>query len=61
MRIDGKEIPILDKAFSKEELKCLKEVMDKPIIYDDESPETTPEMAKKFRRVNPEKAAVNDS
>lgn len=40
-------------AFSKEELKELENARTKKIVFDEDCPETTPERALKFRRVNP--------
>ena len=40
-------------AFSEEELQELKAAKEKPIVFDEDCPETTPERAIKFRRVNP--------
>lgn len=40
-------------AFSEEELQELKTAKEKPIVFDEDCPETTPERAVKFRRVNP--------
>ena len=40
-------------AFSEEELKELKRAKAKEIVFDEDCPETTPERALKFRRVNP--------
>lgn len=42
-----------DLAFSKEELDELKRAKEMPITFDEDFPETTPERALKFRRVNP--------
>ena len=49
MRIDGKEVPVVNMLFTAEELKCLEQAKDKPI----------PERAARFRRVKPSKAAAN--
>lgn len=46
---------IKELAFSEEELKELENARTKPIIFDEDCPETTPEKALKFRRVNPSK------
>ena len=46
---------IKELAFSEEELKELENARKKPIIFDEDCPETTPEKALKFRRVNPSK------
>mgnify|MGYP001068908745 CR=1 FL=1 len=40
-------------AFSKEELAELARAKAMPITFDEDCPEVTPEMAVKFRRVNP--------
>ena len=40
-------------AFSEDEIKELKIAKEKPIVFDENCPETTPERAMKFRRVNP--------
>ena len=47
---------IKELAFSEEELRELKAAKEKPIVFD-EDPETTPERALKFRRVNPPRGA----
>ncbi len=46
-------------AFTEEEIRELQSAKEKAIVFDDDCPETTPERALKFRRVNPprEKAA----
>lgn len=43
-------------AFTKEEIEELKAAREKPIVFDEDCPETTPERAMKFRRVNPPRA-----
>ena len=40
-------------AFTKKELEELERARNMPITFDEDCPETTPEMAIKFRRVNP--------
>ena len=40
-------------AFTKEELEELEKARNMPITFDEDCPETTPERAIKFRRVNP--------
>ncbi len=40
-------------AFSENEIKELKIAREQPIVFDEDCPETTPERALKFRRVNP--------
>ena len=44
-----------DLAFSKEELEKAKKM---PITFDKDCPETTPERALKFRRVNPSRSTL---
>ncbi len=46
-------------AFTKEELEELERARSMPITFDEDCPETTPERAVKFRRVNPVRRAVN--
>ena len=40
-------------AFTPEELRELEEAGKRPITFDADCPETTPERAVRFRRVNP--------
>lgn len=40
-------------SFTEEEIEELKIAREKPIVFDEDCPETTPERALKFRRVNP--------
>lgn len=50
-----------DLAFSKEELEELEELekaKKMPITFDKDCPETTPERALKFRRVNPSRSTL---
>ena len=42
-----------DLAFTKDELEELKRAREMPIVFDEDCPETTPERAVRFRRVNP--------
>ena len=42
-----------DLAFTKEELAALEKAQTMPITFDEDCPETTPEKAVMFRRVNP--------
>ena len=44
---------INELAFTPEELKELERARTMPIVFDEDCPETTPERAMKFRRVNP--------
>ena len=45
-----------DLAFSKEELAALEKARTMPITFDEDCPETTPEKAVMFRRVNPRRS-----
>ena len=49
---------VLDLTFSKEELEELKRARKMPIVFDEDCPETTPEQAMKFRRVNPPRGKI---
>ena len=40
-------------AFTQQELEELARAREMPITFDEDCPETTPERAVKFRRVNP--------
>lgn len=40
-------------AFTQQELEELADARKMPITFDDDCPETTPERAVRFRRVNP--------
>ena len=44
---------INELAFMPEELKELERARTMPIVFDEDCPETTPERAMNFRRVNP--------
>lgn len=46
-------------AFTPEELKELEQARTMPITFDEDCPETTPERAMKFRRVNPVRRVAN--
>lgn len=46
-------------AFTQEELKELERARSMPITFDEDCPETTPERAMKFRRVNPVRRTAN--
>lgn len=48
-------------AFSKEELEELARAKSMPITFDEDCPETTPERAVKFKRVNPPRQIKNIS
>lgn len=42
-------------AFTEKERQELMAAREKPIVFDEDCPETTPERALKFQRVNPSK------
>ena len=46
-------------AFTPEELEELERARTMPITFDEDCPETTPERALKFKRVNPIRRAAN--
>ena len=46
-------IKTISETLSEEEIKQLQEAKKKAIVYDEECPETTPERAIRFKRVNP--------
>ena len=46
-------------TFSQEDLEELTRAREMPITFDDDCPETTPERAMKFRRVNPPRKTAN--
>ena len=50
---------INELAFTPEELKELERARAMPITFDEECPETTPEQAMKFKRVNPVRHIAN--
>ena len=50
---------INELAFTPEELKELERARTMPITFDEDCPETTPERAMKFRRVNPVRHVAN--
>ena len=43
---------------SEAQLEALRKAKENPIIFDEDSPEMTPEMLKKFQRVYPKKNKV---
>ena len=47
------QIKVVNRQFSEAELAELDNARKMPITYDEDCPETTPEMAMRFRRVNP--------
>lgn len=46
-------------AFTEDELKELERARSMPITFDEDCPETTPERAVKFKRVNPLRHTAN--
>ena len=48
----------INAALSEEEIKMLEASKDKPIVFDEDCPEITPEKAVKFRRAHPSKRIV---
>ncbi len=50
---------INELAFTPEEFKELERARTLPFIFDEDCPETTPERAVKFRRVNPVRHMAN--
>ena len=46
-------------AFTEEDLKELERARSMPITFDEDCPETTPERAIKFKRVNPLRHKAN--
>lgn len=52
---------IEELAFTEEALKELENALRMPITFDEDCPETTPERALRFKRVNPpRKGATNN-
>ena len=58
MEKDIENCIVLSMQFSEEELEEIKNARSMPITYDEDCPETTPEMAKRFHRVNPVRKTV---
>ena len=48
----------ITKELTAEEMKLLEEAKKRPIVFDVDCPETTPERAIHFRRVNPSRRVV---
>ena len=48
----------LDKKLTAEEMKLLEDARNRPIVFDEECPEITPERAIRFIRVNPPRKKV---
>ncbi len=57
--VDPTREQINELAFTPEELKELERARTMPITFDEDCPETTPERAVKFRRVNPVRHMAN--
>ncbi len=57
--VDPTREQINELAFTPEELKELERARTMPITFDEDCPETTPERAVKFRRVNPLRHMAN--
>lgn len=54
VNIDSLTQEMMDElAFSKEEMEALAKARSREIVFEEDCPETTPERAIKFRRVNP--------
>lgn len=51
-------VMVLDLAFTEKERDELKRAKTLPIVFDEDCPETTPEQAIKFKRVNPVRRAT---
>ena len=51
--VDLTKEQVKDLAFTDKELEELERARSMPITFDEDCPETTPEAAVKFRRVNP--------
>ena len=49
---------VRELAFSEDELQELESARARKIVFDEDCPETTPEKATKFRRVNPSCGAM---
>ena len=53
------QVKVINRQFSDAELDELDKARKMPITYDEDCPETTPEMAMRFRRVNPVREAMS--
>lgn len=58
-KVDLRKELMNELAFTPEELKELERARTMPITFDEDCPETTPERAMKFRRVNPVRRVAN--
>lgn len=56
--IDGTSKLVQELAFTKAEREELDRARTMPVIFDEDCPETTPERALRFRRVNPVRRAA---
>ena len=53
------QVKVINRQFSDAELDELDKARKMPITYDEDCPETIPEMAMRFRRVNPVRNAMS--
>ena len=53
------QVKVINRQFSDAELDELDKARKMPITYDEDCPETPPEMAMRFRRVNPVRNAMS--
>lgn len=51
--IKDNRIPVISKELTKKELEEIEKAKNMPVSFDEDCPETTPEMAMKYKRVNP--------
>ena len=58
--MENSTIEKVDIHLSKEEIKMLEIARSMPITFDEDCPETTPERAIRFRRVNRTRHAVGE-
>ena len=56
---DLSEKTILELAFTQEERDAIEKAKKMPITFDEDCPETTPERAVLFRRVDPPRRAAS--
>ena len=50
---------IKEAVYTQDDVAQLAKLKDSPIVFDEECPETTPEQAVKYRRVNPVRQFAN--
>lgn len=48
-------------VFTQDEIKELEKARKMPITFDEDCPETTPERARRFKRVNPPRGEKNSN